>query len=219
MRYEATMTTDVSATTLRLSESCHTDSTPLVSEIFFNNAEFNVASVGFALGCLVLTRRFVGEQVEFASAPLGIEAAQAARALLPQLISAHPVNGMDRGQSTGELDIVCTPARQPSIWVESTDQVPIVPIDWSGDFVDPATRTSEGFRLGRIVTNAGLIADETSVSIAIGLMYSGKRCRSLHVRAASGAQAAEYEPICEALAMVGIALHVEQVVSRRSRRR
>jgi hypothetical protein len=86
------------------------------------------------------------------------------------------------------------------------DGITLVSLDWSGDFVTPGTRSSEGFRQGRIFTNAGLVGTETLVSIAIGLMQAGGHCRTLVVPAPDTEDATDYDRVRQALAIVGVAL-------------
>jgi hypothetical protein len=207
MRYRATVDPLVSVTTLSLEESCHTDSTPLVSEIFFRNADFDTGSAAFAMACLILTRRFVGEDVAFARQTLGIETVRALRLMCPWVISLTPVEGMNRSHTRPELDVVCSPTRIGPLNVAPAGDTPLQHIDWSGDFVDRNTRRSAGFRLGRYFTNAGLVTDDTTVSIAVGLMHAGGLCRDLHVPAPPDGRADDYRTIQAALAVIGVSLN------------
>lgn len=207
MRYEASVSSDLRLTHITLSESSHTDALPLVSEVFISDAEFDTESAAFTLACLILTRRFIGEDAAFATAPVGIETARAARRICPSLESIGPVNGLDRSHCTGEIDVICRLAGGPRMLsLGHVDQVPIVEIDWSGDFVKRETRNSAGFTLGRYFTNAALVADDTTVSVALGLMHAGKLCRNLYVHQPAEPIVKSFEPVVAGLALVGVSL-------------
>lgn len=207
MRYVAGVDLEVSATTISLVESCHTDALPMVRELFFKNAEFDTGSAAFALACLVLTRDYVGEQAGFENARLGMAARNAAATMFPWLVNIEPVNAMDRGHALGELDIACGPARHAPLPVEPSGNVPLVMLDWTGDIADQQTRSSTGFRLGRYFTNAGLITDDVTVSIAIALMHGGHLLRNIHVRLPLELPSQPFLALKAGLQTMGIALH------------
>ena len=206
MRYGAHVDAALSSVSLTVSETCYTDSLPLIPQLFFNNAEFDISSNVFALASVILTRDYCGEIAEFASPGVGVEFARAMGIVCAQILSVTPIKGLDRAHSTAELDIVCAPARLNGLDWAPRDGVPPVLLDWSGDFIAPGTRSSEGFRQGHVFTNAGLIASEAVVSIAIGLMHGGGLCRNLVVPFVGSAETARLEPVRRALDIVGIAL-------------
>lgn len=206
MRYEANVDHQVLATSLTLSENCYTDSLPLTTELFFKNAEFAIDSGAFSLACIILTRRHLGERADFDGRNVGIEFARAMHVVCSRLLGVEPVKGADRTPSTPEVDIACAPARLGPLKIDVADGLPLVRVDWSGDTVDRNRRNSQGFAYGRYFTNAGLIADDTSVSIAIGLMHGGMRCRRLFVAATPDVEAGGYADIAAALHVVGIQL-------------
>lgn len=200
--------TKLQVTTITLAESCHTDSFPVVQELFVAGAGFDTGSVAFAIACSLLVRRHIGEQLDFGRQPVGIDTARAIRKICPQLETISPVNGLDRSHCTQELDVASGLARNGRFLVPGTDMVPLAHIDWSGDFVAHETRSSEGFCLGRYFTNAALVADELSVSIAIALMHAGNSCRNVYVQSPDERLDQDHLKIREGLAAVGIALHV-----------
>ncbi len=208
MLISAKVDAELRVTTISLAESCHTDSFPIVQELFVAGAAFDTSSAAFALACVLLARRHIGEQLDFGGQAIGIETARAIRKICPQLEAVSPVNGLDRSHCTQELDISSGAARNDRFRVAGTDAVPLTHIDWSGDFVARQTRSSEGFCLGRYFTNAALVADECTVSIALALMHAGNACRSVYVQLPQDPPGLDHPRIREGLATVGIALHI-----------
>lgn len=208
MLITAKVDAELRVTTISLAESCHTDSFPIVQELFIAGAAFDTGSAAFAVACSLLARRHVGEQLDFGGQAVGIDTARAIRKICPQLEAVSPVNGLDRAHCTQELDIASGPARSDRFGVLGTDMVPLTRIDWSGDFVAHETRSSKGFSLGRYFTNAALVTDECSVSIALALMHAGNACRNVYVQWPQGAPGRDHLKIREGLATVGIALHI-----------
>ena len=215
MCYTAERDFDVTATTIRLAENCHTDAMPLVRELFFKNAEFDTSSAAFALACLVLTRQYVGEQAEYESMVLGIETMHAIAVMFPWLVNVQPIDAMNRVHALGELDIACGPARLAPLAVAASGHVPLITLDWSGDIVDQPSRSSAGFRLGRYFTNAGLITDDVSVSIAIALMHGGTALRNIYVRLPLEQPPQPYLALKAGLETIGIALNFVESDGRR----
>jgi hypothetical protein len=207
MRYRLTFDASLTSTSLELIENCHTDTTPLLRRIFFHNAEFDVSASASALAAALLTRNYCGELAEF-ERPVGVEYARAIGLLAVQLVGVSPINGLDRSHATAERDIICAPARLDRLAWSPSEGIPLMSLDWSGDFIVPGTNSSTGYRQGRYFTNAGVIADETTVSIAVGLMHSGGLCRNLIVPLTEAGSAARFEPVCAALELVGIALRL-----------
>lgn len=193
--------------TIDIKENCHTDAMPLVQQITVDNAEFDIRSGAFALAVALLVRRYCGDVINLEPGPLGLEYARAIGSLCERAVNVTPVAGLDRAHSTGELDVVCAPARMGSVVWTPPDTFPVLSVDWSGDPVEATSRRSQGHRQGRFFTNAALVTDETSVSIALGLMHAGSACRNLIVPAPKAA-GKSFDEVARALAMVGVALQL-----------
>jgi hypothetical protein len=206
MQFAASIDSVRSLTQISLRESCHTDTFPLTMNLFVANAEFDVRAGAFALGLAVLTRSYCGETASFPG-PIGLEYARAIQVAVPQLLEVGTVNGFDRSLTTGDLDVVCFQARRERPKWTPTDGAAPMSIDWTGDVVDRAQRSSTGFHLGRYFTNFELVSDETTASIAIGLMHAGALCRNLVVPSPRD-MPRDVERLREALSIVGITLHL-----------
>jgi len=204
MRFVVTVDADTRCTAIDIAGNCFTDTLPLVQRVIFYNAEFNDAGPEMALAAAVLTRRYCGELFEMVGLKLPIDVAEAIRTLIPRATGVFPVDGTDCALSTGEQSIVFIEASQPRLPVPG----PVLQIEWSGDFVDPATRRCGDFRYGRYLTNAALLADHVEVSIAIGLLEAGMKCGRPHVPLPRGVPSARYAEIVAALRLVAIDLHL-----------
>ena len=86
-------------------------------------------------------------------------------------------------------------ARRSGSLLAPFDNTPLARVEWSGDFVEPVSRTSIGFVFGSTQTNAGFFAKPFRVSIAVGLLFARDRCRNLCVRTDS-APPKEWAKIC-----------------------
>jgi uncharacterized membrane protein len=130
------------------------------------------------------------------------------------------IDGFNRTISPGEIDIACHRAGSSSDASFATrlpDALPLTTTDWSGDFVDRHTRRSAGSVLGAYYTNAALFADDTLVSVAIGLIHGRDRCRTLLVPAPEKPAAERAARVARALRIVGVSVEfVPQAARRRA---
>jgi hypothetical protein len=85
-------------------------------------------------------------------------------------------------------------------------------VNWSGDFVETAKRTSAGFQYGSVQTNAQFFADAFSVSVAVGILAGRDRCGTLHVPGATDCPK-DHRALAEALRIVGIQLAAAQLAA------
>jgi hypothetical protein len=192
--------------------NCHTDAVPLVSELTIANARFDLKCSAFHLGCAILLRDYCGEVIEFEGAVVGPDFGEAIRMALRAPATVNAVDGLERSLTLGQVDVACFPARHRDIDWPIDAEVPLVVANWSGDFVPPGGRRATEQVIGRYFTNAGLIADETTVSIALGLMAGGNRLRRLLVPVPRGTSTKAYDALVGSLAVAGI----ELVLVRRS---
>lgn len=204
MRFIVTVDADTRCTAIDISGNCFTDTLPLVPRAIFYNAEFNADGPEMALAAAVLTRRTCGEVFEMVGVKLPLDVAGAVRAMVPQAVNVLPVDGMNCALATGEMSLACMEASQPRL----PPPGPALQIDWSGDFVERATRRGSNFRYGRYFTNAALLADQVEVSIAIGLLHAGMKCGQLHVPLPPGVLPGRYADIVAALRLVAIDLRL-----------
>lgn len=203
---------DRNATTVWVSTNCYTDSLPLVSEIVFSGVEFDIKTNAFHLGTAVLLSEHAGEVVEYLDRKVGGDFAEAIRSVLRSHGNVAPLDTHDRALAAGEIDVACFPARYRNVsWPVTNDLTPLQLVDWSGDFVTPGTHSTQSQAVGRIFTNAGLVADETLVSICIGLMHAGNRVGRLLVPLAEGVPASRYAHVVRALAIAGVTLKLVPV--------
>jgi hypothetical protein len=206
MLYRGEYSKAASTVSIALSENCTTDTIPIVSTLIFENADFDVQDDVFYLACALLTRAYCGEHFEVAKHNLKAEFAVAIQKMIPGLSTVAPIDRAHHALATAELDIACWPSSVPTFVPPHGGDVMMIGVNWSGDPVHLRRRSSAGYVQGRYFTNAHLIADPTTISIAIGLMHGGIRCRNLYVPLAAGLTPESFEAISEALADVGIHL-------------
>lgn len=210
MLYRVEYSKATSTVSVLLSENCTTDTLPLVSTIFFENADFDVQDDVFYLACAFLTREYCGEHFELAKHNLKADFVAAIHKLIPAVATVAPIERAHHALAKAEVDIACWPSTTRSFVPPSVTEVTMEGITWSGDPVDRQSRTSDGYVQGRYFTNAHLIADATTVSIAIALMQGGIRTRNIYVPQTSTLTADSVAPLFETLADVGIQLSILQ---------
>jgi len=209
MKYVASYAEGLGETSLELQTNSYSDSFPMLRKVLLRKIAVDLASPTTAVAAAILTARHCGDVFEFPGVKLGGDHADALRIILGKNISILGVDGMMRTLSTGELDVAIGPAPngpRPS----PADTTPLINVDWSGDFVDPGTRSSRGFVFGAIQTNAGFFAETTRVSIALGLLVGRDRCRNLYVTAASDEG---LDDIARALQVIGVSLILQPETS------
>ncbi len=208
MRYAVSHDPLTRTLAIDLESNCHLDSMPLVSRLAFHNADFETQGPELALACAILTRRHCGDVFEIENVTLAPDLAEAIRIILPQTPNVGPVRGLERALFAGTVEVIAAMAGaepQPALDRRGS-RSPVVVIDWSGDFVDPRTRNGDGHRYGRYLTNAGLVASPSEVSIALALLHAGPLCRSIRTPLAAGESLASHAAIARALGIVSIGL-------------
>jgi len=209
MKAEARYDEVLGETRVDVASNCYTDTLPLLPAILFRQGEFDLKSQSLPLAVAILTAPYCGEVFEFAGMKIGADYADAIRLLLRPGANINTVDGHHRTISTGELDLVCDKARidrSAPIVPRLADAVPVIRLDWSGDFVFPETRSSALHAFGQVHTNAEIFADETRVSIALGLLYGRDRIRNLYVQPRAPEGLDGFDRIGTALARVGVEL-------------
>lgn len=209
MRYAVSFDSLTETTRIELSANCFLDSMPLVSTITIHNADADLGGPEIALAAAILTRDYCGDVFEVDGLAITPDLAEAIRIILPQTPNVAPINGMHRALWAGTVEVAVSEAGAAfdAARTASSSGLPVMQVDWSGDFVDRETRSGAGHRYGRYVTNAGLVADPVEVSIAIALLHAGPQCRTIRVPV-SGRDPARYRPIAEALSVVAIGLEL-----------
>lgn len=206
MHYKASYSDNLGETNIELTSNTYADAWPMLRRIIFRKLPIDLNAQCLPLATAVLTRSYCGDVFEFAGIKIGSDYSEAIRTLLSPQANIVSVDGFNRTFSTGELDVMVSCAGKESPPPTQTSGAPLARIDWSGDFVDPATRSSAGFAFGSVQTNAAFFADPFSVSIAVGLLFGRDRCGHLFV-AQPAADRRQYECVREALRIVGVTLH------------
>jgi hypothetical protein len=188
-------------------ETGYTEALPMTDGIVVHGVDAAVDAASIALAAGALLRTYVGEsfELELEIEPyggIGLDVADALRLLLGPSTHIGPVLAAQRTLSTRSYDVVAGPAaRFPR--VEAGNRDLLLEVAWSGDFVDPERRTSIGHRFGTFFTNAALVADDFSVSVALALLAHGPAIRRLYVAPPAGGRDEAME---QALACYGITL-------------
>jgi len=206
MKYQVTVDEALGETRVALSSNCYTDAFPLVNTLILRKQDIDTRSQALPLAVALLTAPYCGEIFEFEGIRIGNDYAEAIRRVIGRDVTVLGVDGMHRKTSTGEVDIQCEKASagsrsRPAARPE--DSVPLARVDWSGDPVDRATRNSSDSAQGAIHTNAALFADETTVSVAIALLYGRDSVRTIYVPGVEGGDAV-VERIARALRPVSV---------------
>lgn len=216
MRYAARHDPLTETVSITLEANCFLDSAPLVPVLEFHNAAFDTAGPEMALACAILTRAFCGDVFELEDVAITPDLAEAIRTILPQTPNVGPVNGMNRALWAGSIEVFAAPAGTAGGPHGGASGLPVMQVDWSGDFVDPGTLSGAGHRYGRYLTNAGLVADPVEVSIAVALLHAGAQCRRIAVPLGERDPAC-YLPIARALAIMSITLELVETPDRAGR--
>lgn len=217
MLYKATLDDATGETHIELISNTFSDAWPMLKRISFRKATIDLKVQSLPLAAALLTRAYCGDVFEFEGVRIGSDYADAIQCLFSSRVNVLNVDGAHRSFSTGEIDFDVCRAGQRSTLPRSPGRVPLVPIDWSGDFVDQQTRSSLGFAYGGVQTNAQFFADDFSVSVAIGLLMARDRCATLTV-APPAKSAQDLKAVHEALRIVGVALEASPAAAHDSLR-
>jgi hypothetical protein len=209
MLFEPSFDAAFGETRIDVSSNCYSDAMPLLRRLCFRRLSVDLQSQSLALALAVLAGRYCGEIFEVTGVRVGGDYAQAIRRLISFEESnvAH-VDGMKRSLATGELDVAVARASLSSVGLEAQGGVPLARIDWSGDFVDARTRTSQGFVYGGVQTNAAYFASSLRVSIAVGILFGRDRMRELAVVLDDNDNRSEIGALASALRTTGIELRI-----------
>jgi hypothetical protein len=205
MRYAITLDAELGETRIELASSSYADAMPLLSQLNFRRQDIDLESQSVALALAVLTSRYCGDHFELTGARIGGDYAEAIRMVLGPNTNVAGVDGLNRTISVGETDLVVERAVADGgsfLPDRPVDPTPIARFDWSGDFVDSARRSSDNYALGAVHTNAELLADRGTVSVALGLLLGRDRIRTLYVSPTPE----RFEELRDALAIVSIGL-------------
>ena len=197
-------------TAISFESNCHTDTLPLIKQVLFRRQPVNTASQSFALAMAILAADYCGDYFEVANLAIGSDYADAIRQVLGKHINLNPTNPMHRSLATHEVEVACGRADQIRRFTAMTaDQraVPLSTVTWSADFVDPETRTSHNNQIGTYFTNATLMTDATSVSVAVALMHGEDHAGRIYVPRPSGTLGKRHGMLVDALQAVAISLH------------
>ena len=208
MLYKASYLETLGETCIDLSSNAYSDAWPMLRRLVFRKIPIDRTAQCLPLACAILTRNNCGDSFDFAGIRVGSDYAEAIRTVLGSRTNIVNVDGFNRTFSTGEVDVIVNRAGTPPASPQHQARAPLARVDWSGDFVDPQTRSSAGFAFGAVQTNAAFFADPFSVSVAVGLLFGRDRCGNLHV-AEPAIDARQYDTICEALRIIGVTLHGE----------
>ena len=205
MRYSASFAETLGETRIEFTSNNYSDAFPLLRRLMFRKLPIDLHSQALPLACALLTEQYCGELFEFANVKIGNDYAEAIRTIIGREANVLNVDGLNRNLTSGELDVETDEARRSGPMLAPFDNTPLARIEWSGDFVDPVSRSSNGFVFGSAQTNAGFFANPFRVSIAVGLLFARDRCRNLCVRE-NGTPLREQNRIREALKIIGVSL-------------
>ena len=88
----------------------------------------------------------------------------------------------------------------------NSSSVPLVSIDWFGDFVDPVRHDSLCSQIGLYYTNAGFVAGSEFVSVALALLHGGDSVSRIIVPVGSNPLTTRHDRVVNGLRMVAIDL-------------
>jgi hypothetical protein len=205
MKFYASNHQGISQITFTAQENCDTDAWPLVPQVFFRryNAAFD-PEIG-ALAATVLFAGHCGTVAEFNGVKLGMDAARAVRRIAPQVEDVLTVDGVRREIAVGSASVAVAEAADAYSSGGALLRSGRV-VTWSGDFVSQERRTSDQHIVGDVFTNARLVASRTRVSIALALLFAGRRVREIFVPAPPKDEADAFAAIVEGLDFVAIKL-------------
>lgn len=194
--------------TVTAGDNCDTDSSPMVPQVFFRQYQGNFDPETAAVASAILFAAQCGSVAEFEGARIGIDAARAVRAIVPDASDVLPIDGAKRAIGQGHTSIVAGEADRLLGAGIAPDRLgkSARAVTWSGDFVSSVTRDSTRYIGGTMFTNARLVAHGTSISVALALLVGGKGVQEIYVPAALDEEAADFERMARGLDFIGIKL-------------
>jgi hypothetical protein len=172
--------------TLEFSASRFDDAIPLVDKVFFEGLRHWPAPPAITLASAILLRRHCGSMLEMqVSEALGLDVLDAVRVILGEPVVISPLDPGNRELSVRRIDVNVR-GSNPQNWNSASnfaagDTVLTADLLWSGDFVDPRTRSSAGQLLAPVITNAALVAPAGEVSVAAALLLHGLNIRQIRI--------------------------------------
>lgn len=205
MRVDIEHKPELGAVVFRWSENCDTDAWPLVSTVEVRHLRMPVDEAAAQVVGALLFASYCGELLEFGQARIGLDHLNAVKAIVPLAHDVYPVDSRNRTVGLGRDTIIVAPAAIRSTpFRDGAIGEPARLVTWSGDFVDFASRQPRRHVEGQIFTNARLVADEATVSVAVGMLVGGRDLMDLHVACRDAAGARAVARIGEALEGIGI---------------
>jgi len=188
-------------------ESCDTDSWPMVQELQFRHYRSVLDPEFGAVAAAILFGRHCGSVVEFEGVRLGIDAARAVRAIVPNVEELLPIDGGKREIGQGVATLIVGEAARLLDGNGKTGRVgkSARAVTWSGDFVG-RHRDSRRYVGGDVFTNAALIAGSTEVSAALALLIGGRGLRDIYVPPPTKAEARDFDRIAAGLEFLSVKL-------------
>jgi hypothetical protein len=170
--------------TIEFSASRFDDAVPLVDRVFFEGLRHWPSPPAITLASAILLRRHCGSMLEMqVSEALGLDVLDAVRVVLGEPVVISPLDPGNRELSVRRIDVNVR-GSNPKTWNSASlfaadDTVLTADLLWSGDFVDPTTRSSAGQLLAPVITNAALVAPAGEVSVAAALLLHGLNIRRI----------------------------------------
>lgn len=208
MKFSPKHDTSVSLLLVSGAENCDTDSWPLVSQLQFRHFRSALDLEFAAVAAAILFARHCGSVAEFEGARIGIDAARAIRAIVPELEEVHPIDGKKREIGQGVATLIVGEAGRVFDGGGRTGRVgkSARAVTWSGDFVTGGGRDSRRYIGGDIFTNAALVAGSTAISAALALLVGGRALRDVYVPRPTKSEEKDFERIADGLEFISVKL-------------
>jgi hypothetical protein len=209
MKFSPSYDRGLSLLRVSTSENCDTDSWPMVPEVFFRHYQGAFDPEYSAVAAAMLFSRHCGTVADFDDARMGIDAARAVRAILPEVEEIMPIDGARREIGQGVASLVVGEAerifdgRMKRGAVGKSARA----VTWSGDFLANGAHNSTQFIGGDIFTNALMVAASTNISVALALLIGGRSLRDIYVPAPTEDEQPEFDRLAGGLDLISIKLH------------
>ncbi len=197
-------------TAVSFESNCHTDTLPLIKSALFRRQPVNAASQSFALAMAILVADYCGDYFEAGNIAIGADYADAIRQVLGKQANLTPTNPLHRSLATHDLEVACAQAGEANSFQALATEgrsVPLSTVTWSGDFVHSERRNSDNNQIGTYFTNATLLTDQTSLSVAIALIHGEDHAGRIYVPRPEEGIGKRHGQLAEALQAVAISLH------------
>ncbi|MEX1180235.1 MAG: hypothetical protein WEB63_05410 [Cucumibacter sp.] len=210
MKIEVGHQAEIGAVVMRCVENCDTDSRPFVSELQFRHCPASFDAMTACVAAALVFSDFCGELIEFSGVSIGLDHRNAIEAIVPQASGIHPVDASKKDIRQGRDVLVVAEAgrlvRTPLRVAEFAQAARL--ITWSGDFIVAGAPDGASYVGGQVFTNAGLVAGDTAVSLAVGLLVGGRNARMLHVGRPDSLEKAIAARYREGLSSIGVNVEI-----------